>query len=125
MKAPCAAAVAVTLAAAVASSVGTAYGTTWEFGVKGGITNAKLTGDPVSAWLYEEDSEGAAELSGAVDDYRLGFIGGAYARADFNGFFGIQAELLYKQKGGEGPVEGTAVVTPPNQVPLESDSRAS
>lgn len=110
------AAAALTLLVLVTLGGGAAYGITWEVGLKAGITNSMLAGDPVSAWL----GAGEAELSGAINDSRIGFMGGGYARADFNDFFGIQGEILYKQKGGTGPSKGTAVVTPPNQVPLES-----
>lgn len=106
----------LTMAVLASLAGGDAYGITWEVGLKAGITNSMLAGDPVSAWL----GEGDAQLAGAIDDSRIGFMAGGYARADFNDFFGIQGEILYKQKGGEGPAEGTAVVTPPNQVPLES-----
>lgn len=107
---------AITLMVLVTIGSGVAYGLTWEMGLKAGVTNSRLTGDPVTIWL----GEGDVELMGAVDDYKVGFIGGAYARVDFNNFFGIQAEILYAQKGGKGPSKGTAVVTPPNRDPLKS-----
>lgn len=108
---------AITLLVFVALGSGVAYGITWEAGLKAGVTNARLLGDPVALWL----GEGENELAGAIDDYKLGFVGGVYTRVDFNDLFGIQAELLYKQKGGKGPAKGIAVVTPPNTVPLESN----
>ncbi len=108
--------VAIASIAFVAFCGGGAYGITWEVGLKGGITNARLTGDAITLWIGEEEDE----LAGAIDGYKLGFVGGGYARADFSDLFGIQAEILYKQKGGEGPAAGTAVVRPPNSVPLES-----
>jgi hypothetical protein len=94
-------------------TAGAAYSVTWEAGLKMGANSARLRGDPVSLWVTGD----ASELAGTVGDYKLGFIGGLYARADFNDYFGIQAEVVYTQAGGEGTVAGSAIITQPNQIP--------
>jgi len=80
----------------------------WEVGVKGGVTWAKLTGDAVSLWLGGED----AQLAGTVGDNKLGFNGGIFAAAFFTEFFGVQVEAMYVQKGGEGVASGKAIYHP-------------
>ncbi len=97
----------------VAFACGAAHGVTWETGAKLGMNSAKMIGDPVSAFVAGEEGD----LAGSVSDYSLGFVGGAYLKANFSDFFGIQAEVQYIQMGGEGPVEGTAVLERPNQNP--------
>ena len=112
MKLHCAKAAAAGLLI-VALACGAAYGVTWETGLKLGMNSAKLTGDPVSAFVAGENGD----LAGSVSDSRLGFIGGAYLKVNFNDYFGVQAEVQYVQQGGEGPVSGTAIMERPNQNP--------
>lgn len=105
--------VAVTLMILVSFGAGAAHGISWEAGLKGGVASADLQGDPVSLWL----GEGETQLAGSISDAMLVFVGGLYLKADFSELFGVQAEVLYKQKGGEGAASGTAIIENPNRVP--------
>ena len=59
----------------------------WSLGVKGGVNMADLSGDDVSG----------------DTSFRNGFIGGGFADYLLNDRFGVRMELLYVQKGTEGP----------------------
>jgi hypothetical protein len=91
---------AVTLASSVASAEG------WLLGVKGGFNSAKFVGDPVTGFITQP----GVDVSGRVDDWQEGFNAGVFARMGLSEYVGLQAELLFSQKGGEGTVFGTADV---------------
>jgi hypothetical protein len=78
----------------------------WELGAKGGFNDAKFIGDQAALFV---NRPGLA-VSGQVDDWNEGFVVGAFARRNFSEFVALQVEALYSQKGGEGPVFGTADV---------------
>lgn len=80
----------------------------WQTGIKGGANWGKLRGDAVSMWLGGEDSQLAASLG----DAKLGFEGGAFLTVFFNEFFGIQGEVMYMPKGGEGTASGYIIFHP-------------
>lgn len=64
------------------------------YGLKAGLIASKLFGDYVN------------------DDYseiRYGLVAGGYTIYNFTRNFGFQAEVLYAQKGGKGPVSGDDV----------------
>jgi len=90
-------------------------GLRWEAGAKGGLNWARLTGDQVGLWLGQGDSQ----LAGSVGDNKLGFNGGIFVTSFLNDFFGIQAEAMYVQKGGEGIASGTYIYRPPYDNPRE------
>jgi hypothetical protein len=75
----------------------------WEFGLKAGVSAAKLSGDDTK-YSYEVDADNYEK--GEFTDMKLGFVGGAFATAHVNKQFGVRLEALYFQKGGEGTAEG-------------------
>jgi hypothetical protein len=85
----------------------------WEAGVKGGANWAQLTGDQISLWLSDDNSE----FAGVIGDNELGFCGGIFLTAFFNDFFGLQTEALYIQKGGQGKASGYTVYEYENDNP--------
>ncbi len=86
----------------------------WHAGLKGGADWAKLIGEPVSLWLGDgQDSQ----LAGAVGDNKVGFTGGGFLTVFFNDFFGLQTELMYVPKGGQGTASGAIVFYPPGDNP--------
>jgi hypothetical protein len=89
---------AVTLVSSAASAEG------WLFGVKGGFNSAKFVGDPITGFITQP----GVDVSGRVDDWQEGFNAGVFARMGLSEYVGLQAELLFSQKGGEGTVFGTA-----------------
>ena len=91
-----------------------AHGATskWLLGAKGGFNSAKFVGDPVGLTI----NVSGLQLAGRIDGWREGFTAGAFARRQINEFTGIQIELNYSQKGGEGAVNGLADVEYPGNV---------
>jgi hypothetical protein len=85
----------------------------FEAGVKGGPYWAALRGDPVSVWLGGDDGQ----LAGTIANYQTAFSGGAFVTMFFNDIFGVQAELMYAPKGGEGTAAGQIVFYPENDNP--------
>jgi hypothetical protein len=85
----------------------------WELGAKGGANWAKLTGDQIGLWLTGDDGQ----LAGTIGDSKLGFNGGIFATAFITGFFGVQVEAMYIQKGGEGVSKGLLVYQQPGDIP--------
>jgi hypothetical protein len=81
----------------------------WQAGVKGGANWAKLVGDPVSLWLGDSQD---GQLAGSIGDYKLGFTGGGFLTVFFNEFFGLQTELMYVPKGGQGTATGQIIFQP-------------
>ena len=77
--------------------------TSWEFGLKAGVSAAKLSGDDTK-YEFTVDSDNFEK--GELGDMKLGFVGGGYATMHLNKQFGLRLEALYIQKGGEGTVEG-------------------
>ncbi len=88
----------------LASSGASAAG--WLLGVKGGFNSAKFVGDPITAFITQP----GVDVSGRVDDWQEGFNAGVFARMGLSEYVGLQAELIFSQKGGEGTVTGTADV---------------
>lgn len=80
----------------------------WEMGVKGGACWGKLKGDAVTFWIGGEDGQ----LAGAVGDSKLGFTGGGFVTVFFNDFFGLQTELMFTPKGGQGTATGNIIFYP-------------
>jgi len=81
----------------------------WQAGVKGGAGWTKLAGDPVSMWL---GSGVEGQLAGAIGDNKTVFNGGGFLTVFFNDFFGLQAELMYAPKGGQGTASGYVIFHP-------------
>ena len=81
---------------------------TWELGVIGGTNVARLTGDTEEMVTGEVPGEGM--MSGDVDETRLGGLAGGFVMAQITPTFGIRAEALYSQKGGEGDIVGTVFI---------------
>ncbi len=81
----------------------------WQAGVKGGANWAKMKGDPISLWLGDNVD---GQLAGTVGDAKLGFTGGAFLTCFFNDFFGLQTELMYVPKGGQGIASGQIIFYP-------------
>ena len=78
--------------------------TSWEIGIKAGMTGSKVTGDDVESFtLYIDESN---FVEGDIDGMKMGLVAGGYATAHFNKQFGLRLEALYIQKGGEGTLEG-------------------
>ena len=75
-------------------------------GAKGGFNTAKLVGDPVTLFVNRP----GLDVSGRVDDWQEGFVVGGFVRWGLSEYVGLQIELLFSQKGGEGTVFGTADV---------------
>jgi hypothetical protein len=76
---------------------------TWEFGLKAGVSAAKLTGDDTKM-EFVEDADNYYE--GDISDMKIGFVGGGYGTLHVNKSFGVRLEALYFQKGGKGTAEG-------------------
>jgi hypothetical protein len=94
------------LAALLLSPVWTdaAAQTTWEIGLKAGMSGARLTGNDVKSFtLYIDES---TYVQGDVEDMKMGFVGGGYVTAHFARQFGLRLEALYIQKGGKGDLAG-------------------
>ncbi len=85
----------------------------WQAGAKGGAYWASLTGDAVTLWAGGEDSQ----LAGAIGDATLGFTGGGFLTVFFNDFFGLQTEVMYTPKGGQGVASGEIIYYPDNDDP--------
>jgi hypothetical protein len=95
----------------LASSVDSAEAA-WMVGAKGGFNSAKFVGDPVTRFINRP----GLQVSGRVDDWQEGFAAGVFARRQLSEYVGLQIELLFSQKGGEGAVIGTADVEYPGNV---------
>ncbi len=96
-----------------------AAGPTFEFGLRGGLSMAKLTGDDTKGIIRLEDYD--ATISGDVDQYRMGFTGGVYLMVNVTEMFGVRLEALYAMKGGKGEVEGTVDYSGLEDVPFTAD----
>lgn len=96
-----------------------AAGPTFEFGLRGGLGMAKLTGDYTEGIIRLEDYD--ATISGDVDQYRMGFAGGVYFMVNVTEMFGVRLEALYAMKGGKGEVEGTVDYPGLEDVPFTAD----
>ena len=96
-----------------------AAGPTFEFGFKGGLGMAKLTGDDTKGIVAIEDFD--ITMTGNVDQYKMGFTGGVYFTVNFTDMFGLRLETLFAMKGGKGEVEG--VISDPGlgDVPFSAD----
>jgi hypothetical protein len=89
----------------------------WLVGVRGGFNDAKFIGDPVGAMI---NIPGLA-VSGQVDGWQEGFVAGVFVRHNGSENVGLQVELNFSQKGGEGPVTGVADVHYPGDVIRTAD----
>jgi len=89
----------------------------WWGGIKAGINSSQFHGDAVAPWVV--DPSVGRYLTGRVQDKVAGFVGGALVRVYISHWFGIQAEALYSQQGGDGTVSGEFAVelAPGNIVP--------
>lgn len=76
----------------------------WHGGLKAGFASSQFKGDPVAKWVYNPIA--GYYLTGNVGNKLPGFVGGGFFRRDFDTWFAVQLELLYIQKGGQGPVSG-------------------
>ncbi|UCG51597.1 MAG: PorT family protein [Candidatus Latescibacterota bacterium] len=119
----CAAAVAVVVCFASWTSVSAQP--SFEFGVKGGLGFAKLSGDETSdTEFFYWDLGGGYYAEGEViidfGDMKLGFVGGAYAALQIVDQFGVRLEALYFKKGGKGDNSGQVGLYDPADNLLES-----
>jgi len=89
----------------------------WLVGVRGGFNDAKFVGDPVGVII---NIPGLA-VSGQVDGWQEGFVAGAFVRHNGSEHVGLQVEVNFSQKGGEGPVTGVADVHYPGNVIRTAD----
>lgn len=107
----------------LATNIAHAQPATWEFGVKGGLTDSRLRGSQVSLFI----SEPGVSIGGAVGNYTRGFTGGVYIRRYFSDFVALQVEAAYVEKGGEGPIYGTIDIDVPNVgvFPADVDAMAT
>lgn len=94
-------------------------GPTFEFGIRGGLDMAKLTGEDTEGIISFEDYD--ATISGDVDQYRMGFAGGVYFMVKVTEMFGVRLEALYAMKGGKGEIEGTVDYSGLEDVPFTAD----
>ena len=76
----------------------------WHGGLKAGFASSQFKGDSVSPWVYNPVA--GYYITGTVGDKLPGFVGGGFFRRDFGTWFAVQLELLYVQKGGQGPING-------------------
>ena len=76
---------------------------TWEAGVKGGVSLAKVTGD-----TKVQETIGMETLTADFDGFRTGFAGGAFLTAKLQETTRIRLEVLYAQKGGKGDATVTS-----------------
>jgi len=84
--------------------------TSWEFGLKAGVSATKLTGDDAKAFTIVLDQDNY--LEGDIGDTKVGFVGGGYATMHVNQQFGVRLEALYFQKGGKGELSGEITAIP-------------
>lgn len=77
--------------------------TSWELGLKAGVSSTKLSGDDTK---YEETIDADNYYKSDTSDMKVGFVGGGYATMHMNKKFGLRLEALYFQKGGKGTAEG-------------------
>jgi hypothetical protein len=80
---------------------------TWDAGFKLGVNFANLRGDTQISGTETGEGGETISVSGDVDGYRTGFVGGGFATANITDAFGIRLELLYSQKGGKGDISVT------------------
>jgi hypothetical protein len=107
--------IAVTAAIIVAFAAGSAPAQDkWYGGLKLGFNSSQFRGDAVAPLTY--DPSGGYYITGTVADKLAGFIGGGFFRRDFGTWFALQLDLIYSQKGGEGPVNGVIQITEPSNV---------
>jgi hypothetical protein len=76
----------------------------WHGGLKLGFNSSQFRGDSVTKTMF--DPGAGYYITGSVSDKLPGFVGGGFFRRDFGTWFAVQLELLYIQKGGQGPVSG-------------------
>jgi hypothetical protein len=76
----------------------------WHGGLKAGFASSQFKGDSAAKWVYNPGVP--YYLTGNMGDKLPGFVGGGFFRRDFGTWFAVQLELLYIQKGGQGPVTG-------------------
>ncbi|MGD8413131.1 MAG: porin family protein [Candidatus Latescibacterota bacterium] len=86
----------------------------WYGGLKFGFNSSQFRGDPPAPWVYEPS--GGYYVSGTVADKMAGFIGGGFVRREMGRWLGLELQLLYSMKGGEGPVNGTLKIQEPSNV---------
>ena len=78
----------------------------WQLGLKAGFNLASFSGESPGLWL----SGSEFQVSGALLDDRVGFVGGGYVRWQMSPRFALQLDGLYSQKGGSGTVTGQALI---------------
>jgi hypothetical protein len=89
--------------------------TAWEFGLKGGVAFAKLSGSGLSdTEPFFADLGGGftaqGSLTAGLGDMRTGFMGGGYVTAHVTPQFGVRLEALYAVKGTKGDNSGSIAV---------------
>jgi hypothetical protein len=95
--------VAVCVALSLPGWTDAVAGTSWELGIKAGVSAAKLSGDDTK---MEETIDADNYYKSDISDMKVGFVGGGYATMHMNKQFGLRLEALYFQKGGKGTAEG-------------------
>ena len=91
----------------------------WYGGLKLGFNSSQFRGDAVAPLAY--DPSGGYYITGSVADKLHGFIGGGFFRRDIDTWFALQLDLVYTQKGGEGPVNGILQIEQPSNVVYDGE----
>lgn len=76
----------------------------WEGGLRGGLGLGKMRGD---TRISDSQSDGVTTVTvtGDISGWRTGFAGGTFVGARLSDAFALRLEILYAQKGGDGPVD--------------------
>jgi hypothetical protein len=107
---------AITFILSIAFSSADSAELRWEVGAKGGVNWGKLVGDPVSFW-YDGGDEDDAQLAASIGDFKTGFTGGGFLTVFLSDWIGIQGEVMYIQKGGQGTATGEFIYRPEDDNP--------